>query len=50
MLVLNLRIAAFPSFVDIVWLSAKLERKFIGRADIVLLHQLLLLGGTWFSS
>lgn len=48
--VLQLCIATFASFVDVVWLSAELQRQLFRRVHVVGLHQFLLLSWPRFAS
>lgn len=50
MRVLQLCIAAFASFVDVVWLSTELQRQIFRRVHVVGLHQFLLLCRPRFAS
>ena len=43
MWILQLRIAAFASFVDVVWLGTELQRKLFRSGHVMRLHQFLLL-------
>lgn len=44
MRILQLRIAAFASFVDVVWLGTELQRQLFRSVHVMGLHQFLLLG------
>ena len=50
MRILQLCIAAFASFVDVVRLGTELQRQLFRRGHVVGLHQFLLLGWPWFAS
>ena len=50
MRILQLCIAAFASFVDVVRLGTELQRQLFRRGHVVGLHQFLLLGWPRFAS